>query len=178
ELTEREHDIVEQLRRHGDDVLAHVTEALQAAQAGTFSAAENALINKARPAYDRLNDAGAALLKTQIEVAQEMRAEADGAFKRVSALIIGAILLGIGVASVLGLLIIRSISSTLSAAVNIANRIANGELGNEVTIASNDELGQLLKSLQGMDGKLVEIVRDRKSTRLNSSHVKSSYAVF
>ncbi len=54
------------------------------------------LIEKARPAYEKLNTAGDNLLKTQIEVAQEMRTEADASFKKTSAFIIGAIVVGIG----------------------------------------------------------------------------------
>ncbi|HEY0683118.1 MAG TPA: methyl-accepting chemotaxis protein [Steroidobacter sp.] len=158
ELTDKEREIVQQFRTHGSEVLAHVQEALLAAQAGNFSPAESALIEKARPAYEKLNTAGDNLLKTQIEVAQQMRSEADSSFKKASAFIIGAIVVGIGLSALLGWLIIRSIVSTLNAAVSIADRIANGELGNDVRVDSRDELGRLLEALKRMDGKLVEIV--------------------
>jgi methyl-accepting chemotaxis protein len=158
ELTDKEREIVEQFRNHGSQVLSHVQEALVAAQAGNFSPAESALIEKARPAYEKLNAAGDTLLKTQIEVAQEMRTKADSSFKKASAFIIGAIVVGIGLSALLGLLIIRSIVSTLNAAVSIADRISNGELGNDVRVESRDELGRLLEGLKRMDGKLVEIV--------------------
>jgi methyl-accepting chemotaxis protein len=158
ELTDKERNIVEQFRGHGSDVLTLVQEALFAAQSGNFSAAESTLIEKARPAYEKLNSAGDVLLSTQIEVAQEMRTAADKSFKRVSALIIGAIIIGLGIAALAGVLIIRSILSALSAAVSIADRISSGELGNNVRVDSRDELGRLLEALQRMDAKLVEIV--------------------
>ncbi|HEY5757283.1 MAG TPA: methyl-accepting chemotaxis protein [Steroidobacter sp.] len=158
ELTDKERQIVEQFRGYGSDVLGLVQEALLAAQSGNFSAAESALIEKARPAYEKLNNAGDNLLKTQIEVAQEMRTKADASFKKNSAFIIGAIVVGIGLSGLLGLLIIRSIVSTLNTAVSIADRIASGELGNDVRVDSSDELGRLLEGLKRMDGKLVEIV--------------------
>lgn len=158
ELTDKEREIVEQFRTHGSDVLGFVQEALFAAQSGNFSPAESALIEKARPAYGKLISSGDTLLKTQIEVAQQMRTEADRSFKRVSAFIIGAIVVGIGFATLLGVLIIRSIMSTLNAAVHIADRISGGELGNDVRVDSSDELGRLLEALKRMDGKLVEIV--------------------
>ncbi len=119
-----------------------------AAQSGNFSAAESTLIEKARPAYEKLNTAGDNLLRTQIEVAQEMRTEADASFKKNSAFIIGAIVVGIGLSGLLGLLIIRSIVSTLNTAVSIADRIASGELGNDVRVDSSDELGRLLEGLE------------------------------
>jgi methyl-accepting chemotaxis protein len=158
ELTDREREIVEQLTHHGTDVLAYVQEALLAAQAGTFDKAESALIEKARPSYEKLTSTGDTLLEAQIEVAHEMREKADASFKRTSAVIVGAIAVGIGLSGLLGFMLIRSIVSTLTAAVNIADRIASGELGNDVRVESHDELGRLLASLQRMDGKLVEIV--------------------
>src|SRR5690606_32441674 len=108
--------------------------------------------------FERMTGTGDALLKTQIEVAQEMRNEAQSSYARNRGLIIGAIVFGIGIATAILFLLIRSIMSALNAAVNIANRIAGGELGNEVRVESNDELGQLLDSLKRMDAKLVEIV--------------------
>src|SRR5690606_34004546 len=84
--------------------------------------------------------------------------EANQSFERSRAFIIGGIVIGIGLSALLGWLIIRSIVAALNAAVNIADRIASGELGNDVRIESRDELGRLLEALKRMDSKLVEIV--------------------
>ena len=82
ELTSKERQIADNFGRHGTEVLAFVEEALLAAQAGTFDKAESLLIEKARPTYDKMTGASEALLKTQIDVAQQMRIDADAAFKR------------------------------------------------------------------------------------------------
>ncbi len=158
DLTDDERSIVEQFSRQGSDVLAFVQEALVAAESGVFQRAESVLIEKARPTFMELSTTGDQLLRAQIEVAQQMRTTAEQNFNQISAIIIAAIVIGIGLAGLLSFMLIRSIVSTLNAAVNIADRIAGGELGNEVRIESNDELGRLLDSLKRMDGKLVEIV--------------------
>ena len=158
DLTPKEREIADNFGRHGNEVITFVQEALLAAQAGTYDKAESTLIEKARPAYDKMIEDSEALLTIQISVAQEMRTAADADFKRNTAIIIGAILLGIGLAAFLGVMLVRSIVGALNAAVNIADRIASGELDNHVRVASDDELGRLLASLQRMDGKLVEIV--------------------
>lgn len=160
ELTDKEREIVEELGRHGNDVLGFLQEALQAAQAGSFDKAESALIERARPTYEKLTSTGDALLKMQIDVAQQMRTQADQAFKRISTIIVAAIVIGLGLAGLLSFLLLRSILGALAAAVSIADRIASGELGNHVRATSNDELGRLLDSLGRMDTKLVEIVGD------------------
>ena len=158
ELTAKEREIADTFGKHSNDVVTYIREALTAAQGGTFDKAESALIEKARPAYDKMMEAGELLLKTQIDVAQEMRTSADKAFKRNSAIIIGAILVGMGFATFLGIMLVRSIIGALNAAVSIADRISSGELDNQVRVDSNDELGSLLGALKRMDSKLVEIV--------------------
>jgi methyl-accepting chemotaxis protein len=139
-------------------VISFLQEALLAAQSGTFDRAESALIERARPAYEKLNASGDALLEVQIKVGQQMRVDAEKAFKRNSAIIVTAIAIGLGLAGLLSYLLLRSILGALSAAVSIANRIASGELGNDVRVGGQDELGSLLDSLRRMDSKLVEIV--------------------
>lgn len=158
ELTPEERQIADTFGRHGTEVLAFVGDALAAAQSGTFDKAESALIEKARPAFDKMAAASDELLSAQIDVAQQMRNGAEVQYKRNTALILGAIAVGIGLSVFLGLLLVRSIVSALNAAVSIADRIAGGSLGNDVRVASNDELGHLLDSLRRMDAKLVEIV--------------------
>jgi methyl-accepting chemotaxis protein-1 (serine sensor receptor) len=158
DLTDRERTLVNDFARNGNDVMAALQESLAAAQAGTFDKAESALIERARPTYEKLIATGDALLGTQISVAQQMRDDAEKAFKRNSAIIVGAIIIGLSLAAFLSFLLLRSILGALSAAVSIADRIAHGELGNNVRNESTDELGQLLNSLQRMDAKLVEIV--------------------
>jgi methyl-accepting chemotaxis protein-1 (serine sensor receptor) len=158
ELTDKERALVEEFVRNDNDVITHLQEALHAAQAGTFDKAESALIERARPTYEKLNASGDNLLEMQISVAQQMRNDAERAFKRNSAIIVGAIVVGLGLAAFLSFLLLRSILGALTAAVSIADRIAHGELGNNVRVESRDELGQLLTSLQRMDSKLVEIV--------------------
>jgi methyl-accepting chemotaxis protein-1 (serine sensor receptor) len=158
DLTDKERTLVNDFARNGNAVMAALQESLAAAQAGTFDKAESALIERARPTYEKLIATGDALLGTQISVAQQMRDDAEKAFKRNSAIIVGAIVIGLSLAAFLSFLLLRSILGALSAAVSIADRIAHGELGNHVRNESADELGQLLNSLQRMDAKLVEIV--------------------
>jgi methyl-accepting chemotaxis protein len=160
DLTDKERVLVQEFAGHGNEVIGFLQEALQAAQAGTFDRAESALIERARPTYEKLNASGDALLEMQISVGQQLRNDGEKAFKRNSAIIVAAIALGLGLAALLSFLLLRSILGALSAAVNIADRIASGELGNNVRVGSQDELGSLLDSLRRMDSKLVEIVGD------------------
>jgi len=137
---------------------------LPALQAGDFSTVESALLEEGRPTYEKMVNAVDQLQDAQINAAQGMWDEATASFKRNNAMMIGAILTGLALAAILGTLLVKSIVNTLNTAVQVANRIASGQVGNRIDARSRDELGQLLASLSSMDAKLVEIVGGVRST--------------
>jgi methyl-accepting chemotaxis protein len=158
ELSASERALMDDFHDGSDDVLRLTRQALVAAQAGNFSAAEKALIQDARPKYEKVTASADALLTEQINVAQVMRSAAENTYSRNRNIILVSMVLGLVLALVSAAMLTGSIMTTLNAAVGVADRIADGHLGNEIKVASQDELGQLLKSLRRMDAKLVEIV--------------------
>ena len=84
---------------------------------------------------------------------KEANAAAESARNQVMfGMFIGIALLAGG----LGLLIARLVSLPLAHAVELANRIAAGDLQNEVEVQSNDEVGHLMHALQSMQAQLGE----------------------
>ncbi|HEX2586302.1 MAG TPA: methyl-accepting chemotaxis protein, partial [Steroidobacteraceae bacterium] len=131
---------------------------------GGFDKAEKAMLEQARPKYDQLTAIVDELKKSQIESAQASWDEARAEFRNENILMVTAILAGLGLAAFLGMLLVRSIMDALNVAVGVANRIASGHVGNHIDVSTNDELGELLKSLHTMDSKLVEIVSNVRTT--------------
>ena len=74
-----------------------------------------------------------------------------------------AAMVGLGV--LLAWWITRSITGPISTAVEVAERVAQGDLGSRIEVSSNDETGRLLTALKAMNQNLVGIV----STVRNSS---------
>ncbi|MGE5450528.1 MAG: methyl-accepting chemotaxis protein [Acidobacteriota bacterium] len=70
-----------------------------------------------------------------------------------------AIVLAVAVA----IWITRSITMPLSNAVNVANRLAEGDLTMDVVVRSKDETGQLLQSMRDMVNKLSSVVEEVNS---------------
>ncbi|MCW5665149.1 MAG: MCP four helix bundle domain-containing protein [Piscinibacter sp.] len=85
-------------------------------------------------------------------------AEADADLTRSNWLIgltgVLAVLLGIGLAWA----ITRSITRPIGQAVDLAERVAAGDLGVRIDVRGRDEAGQLLAALQAMTGNLTNIV--------------------
>ncbi|QNK02547.1 methyl-accepting chemotaxis protein [Dyella telluris] len=69
-----------------------------------------------------------------------------------------ALLVGLAIASVMAMLLMRSILSTLGVAVKVAHAIAGGKLGHAIDNQRKDELGELLDALRTMDQRLSNIV--------------------
>jgi methyl-accepting chemotaxis protein len=60
--------------------------------------------------------------------------------------------------------LLKVILGPLRSAVQVAERIAEGKLDNDVTIASNDEFGNMLHALKTMDRQLADVVRGIKDS--------------
>ncbi|SEO04290.1 methyl-accepting chemotaxis protein [Bradyrhizobium sp. OK095] len=80
-------------------------------------------------------------------------------------------LLGVSliVAIIAALWISISISRSLGRAVNLAGAVANGDLSQTINVSSNDEIGDLVKSLNLMVEKLQQIVQEALTAAQNVS---------
>ncbi len=103
------------------------------------------------------------------------RAEASGAALQRDILIAGV--LAVLLASAMAVSIIRSIVGPLRRAVEVSDRIAAGDLGTRIEVNSNDETGQLLRSMQQMQQSLVHTVgqvrRNAEAVAAGSAQIAS-----
>ena len=156
--TDEERQLIAQVGDTSNTLLQMNEEAVLALQAKDYAKAEKIMLDRARPGYEKLVDLVDQLKDVQIRAAEAKWVEVQKASARTNALMLGVIAAGIAVASILGMMLVRSIVNALTAAVDVANRIANGQVGNRIEAHSRDELGRLLSSLGKMDAKLVDIV--------------------
>ncbi len=94
------------------------------------------------------------------EANQQISEIADRSRLQMIALVIAATLLGV----VIGVLVTRSITQPLNGAVAAANRMAAGDLSQDLPINSRDETGQLLAAMQNMTERLRSILGDVRSS--------------
>jgi len=154
----------ESRRLHGDieatraALVTATDEAHAALDAGNFSLARKVRDEKVEPAFDSVRNSITAALALQLTRAAELRDSADALYRTDRNWVIGIAVVSIALSLTLALLLIRSIMVSLGAAVSVSANIAEGRLGNQVAIRSQDELGKLLLSLKQMDAKLHDIV--------------------
>jgi methyl-accepting chemotaxis protein len=141
----------------------YVTAAARAIEANAWDDAERILIKqvnptykKAQPAYDELQAFLGKRSARHTELAHDEVASND-------VLMLVAILIGVGVGVGAAFFLVRSIMLPLREAVDIAHRVARGDLGAHIEPSSDNEFGQLLASLRDMNTGLANIVSEVRS---------------
>ena len=115
--------------------------------AGTWFRAATKRINLLKEVENKL------AVDLQLKTA-ELKADADtllGFYSVLAATVLGTIL-------VITPWLTRKITVPIAQSVTLTNRIANGDLTGNIEVKSNDELGQLQRSLKEMNEKLKEVV--------------------
>ncbi len=153
------HDIADAHRAYQ----ALINEVDAAIAANDDDLAGQLIVDKLDPAFDALHAALDSASRLQFKRAEEALVTAQGEFATSRGIVIAAIVIAAIGSAILAVLLLRSIVSALSVAVNVADRIASGELGHDIPADRRDEFGTLLGSLKRMDGKLHEIVNGVRS---------------
>jgi methyl-accepting chemotaxis protein len=113
-----------------------------------------------------LAEALTALLTQDIAVnrnqAKQSTDDSESTFRTILGIAIALVSLGVVLAAVVSVYLLRSISRPLNKAIGLANNIARGELENGVVVDSGGEFGQLLGALKEMDRQLTDTVREIK----------------
>ncbi|ABQ38631.1 methyl-accepting chemotaxis protein [Bradyrhizobium sp. BTAi1] len=117
---------------------------------------------------DTLDAADAYIAYTRKGMAdQAAQAREEGARAQFLLTVLAAVSTLIAVAAALWMSL--TISRALGRAVGLAGAVANGDLSQTISISSNDEIGDLVKSLNAMVEKLRQIVADALSAAHNVS---------
>lgn len=79
-------------------------------------------------------------------------------------LLVGLTLLALALGVCLAVWITRSISTPISKAIEVSQKIAQGDLRQTIDVRSRDEIGRLLGAMNDMVQKLCQVIRELRST--------------
>ncbi|RJG15079.1 methyl-accepting chemotaxis protein [Massilia cavernae] len=143
--------------RLGVDGIAAASEAVQA---GKWNDAQLVLIRVINPTY-RKSDVALRTLSDFLEKrAQTGGAAVNANIKDTGYLMIGVLVLGALLAAAVGTLLVRGITAPLNQSIEIARRVAKGDLSGHIDVPSTNEFGQLLQALKDMNSSLSNIVHN------------------
>jgi methyl-accepting chemotaxis protein len=110
------------------------------------------------PVIDPVSGKFSDLVDMQIKVAKKEYDKSSKSYQQSKLISITAIILGVLLACGCGLMIVRSIIRPLAAGVEIANRLADGDLTVDVQVDSKDETGQLMTAMRNMVTNLRDMI--------------------
>lgn len=122
-----------------------------------------------RPALEWLSDAeksvsGAATAYKRAEAALTGRlGDRVREFSYQRNLLISVILIVMGIAALFAFFLMRSVRSSLSRALNVADRVASGDLSHSIEVRGSDETARLMQSLKTMNLSLARMVGEVRS---------------
>jgi len=134
--------------------------AREAVLAGDFNKANEILLKKINPLYKTAIAEAEALLQQTMNTAKTDYDTAITRYVLIRNVAIGGTLLGILLAVIAGILLVRSIAHPLNAVISLFEEITKGNLSSTIDDHRKDEIGRVLKSLAAMQGKLNSILRE------------------
>ncbi len=128
------------------------------ASSGEFDAAWKNAMDDAGPKFKILHKNIFNLIDLQARVASEEYVEARRNFNTIFILTIITIALGVLLAVVIGVMLIRAIVRPLNEAISVTNAVALGDLTTRIDANSTNETGRLLQALKQMNDNLIDLV--------------------
>ncbi|MBR7747923.1 methyl-accepting chemotaxis protein [Undibacterium baiyunense] len=146
-------------------------------RAGEYDAAlqlmQSDILNKQAHYFNTLD----ALIEYQEHLIADAIQEGEAIFIRESRALIFISVLAVAIATVLGWLLSHTLTTQLGKAVNLANKVANGDLRTNIQVNSTDEIGQLSLALREMNEGLIKIVQQVRSGTHTIASASSQIAV-
>jgi methyl-accepting chemotaxis protein len=159
----------DRLDKHGRELMSQHRTTLQS---GALKLAESEI--RAREEMEGADAARNEILK-RMEVAEKMAGKemddamisADAAHRLANRMILALTVVGIILASGIGYVLARNITTPLGEAVAVSNKLSNGDLTIDIAVNTGDETGQLLQAMKNMVEKLRGVVADVKTAADN-----------
>jgi methyl-accepting chemotaxis protein len=133
---------------------------LRFAEAGQLEAAKGELLARARPLQIAYIDAISKFIDFEDALLMSQTASAEQDAAKSTSWIISLGGMATLFAALLGVWLTRSITRPLNQAVQVANRLAEGDLTTKITATSSDETGQLLQAMNNMVIRLCGVVNE------------------
>jgi methyl-accepting chemotaxis protein len=122
--------------------------------------ATKVLMTQAAPAVQKWQDGIDEFQAIQNEETKSDYANAQAAYASAHRLMLTLTGVAIGLGALLAWVLTRSITKPVNEALDVANRLADGDLTVRIDATSKDETGQMLLAMQNMITKLSQVVTD------------------
>jgi len=170
-LVSEEKKLVEEIKplmKSADSAVAKLSDILKRENSDELT---KFTITELYPVIDPVSGKFSDLVDVQLKVAKDEYDKSYKLYRQTNIISITSMFLGVLLAGIVGWFIARSITRPLGIGVEVANRLAQGDLTVNVDVSGRDETGQLMAAMKAMTENLREIIGRVSST---SSQVASA----
>jgi methyl-accepting chemotaxis protein len=158
EMTQEEAAGADRFRENKLELFDTLKGVIEALEAGNVDGAQMMFLMQLRPLFEPVLEEVEMLVDEQVETTEVIYNDAEASYALIRNLVIIAVLLGIVLAVAQAYWLIRGISRQLEHAVEVSDALSRGDLSRRIEVTSGDEIGGLLRSMQGMVENLTRIV--------------------
>ena len=166
----------EYLEARKDFVQNGLLAAMDLYKQGRYAEANTVMVKAVGPKGAKAMGLADDLKNLQVDVAKEEFEKSNTEYETTRTVSITSIILGIGLAMLIGIMLIRNISRSLQSAQQVAGAIAGGDLSSNIETGGQDEVGVLLRSMNAMQDSLRAIVAEIKSI-VEAAAVRGDFSV-
>lgn len=158
-LTPEERKLADQFTEQQKKFITEgVKPAIEALNNRDFQSAGELFNSPLLTVFKQINTTMTALMQQQQDNGKLLFADSQSRYHTFISLTIIAILVGLSVALIVGIWLIRAITGPLDEAVKVTQAVADGDLTQSIRVHSKDEAGKLMEALQTMNKRLQQIV--------------------
>ncbi len=128
------------------------------------------------PAMDPLQDVLSQLMSIQLTQAKAEYDAAAASYDTIRAVVLVSLVTAVLLAALIGGAMIRQISSSLNAAVQVTATVARGDLTPEIAVNGQDEIARLMAGLASMRDNLTDVVTGVRGNAQGVSSASSQIA--
>ncbi|TWJ26464.1 HAMP domain-containing methyl-accepting chemotaxis protein [Geobacter argillaceus] len=161
------YEMIAKVKEAGDSARSMNNRVIELAMAGKEEEAAGVMMKEARPLVRKWLDNIDEVVKFQHERNTIRYEEALKAYQNARSLMLFIGAAAIVLAGLVAVFLTRSITKPLVEAVDVSNRLAEGDLTVKIESHSTDETGQLLAAMKNMVEKLKDVVNDVRSASDN-----------
>jgi methyl-accepting chemotaxis protein len=125
---------------------------------GRIEEAQAVAVREVVPKLAAVNESWDAMVDYEGQRMSEAREEAQGSYATARSAVLAIILASVLLAAVIAGLVTRSITMPILKVVGLADRIAGGDLRDNIDVESEDEIGRLQTSMRAMTEKLQQVI--------------------
>jgi methyl-accepting chemotaxis protein len=151
-------ELLEKVKEARAGYLAPYERARAMLQAGRMEEGQDIAIREVVPRLAAVNDAWDALVDYEGKRMEEARADAQRAYDSARTSVLAIIVASVVLASVIAAFVTRSITAPVLKVVGLADRIASGDLRDNIRVESEDEIGRLQAAMRAMTERLQQII--------------------